>query len=217
MNTPDDIDRAARILWDYLQMHHQLEKSDAVFVLASFDTRVAERAAELYGQSLGEYVIISGGNNPLTTKMFGEPEAALFARIAQEHGVPADKIIIEDKSANTGENIRFTYALLQEKHLQFDSFILVQKPYMERRTFATFKKQWPDPDTRILVTSPQIAYEGYPNDSCPKDLVLNVMTGDMQRIREYPKLGFQIEQEISAEVWAAWEELVAAGYNKHLI
>ncbi len=43
------------------------------------------------------------------------------------------------------------------------------------------------------------------------------MVGDLQRIKEYPKLGFQIVQEIPDEVWNAYEKLVAAGYNKHLI
>jgi uncharacterized SAM-binding protein YcdF (DUF218 family) len=198
-------------------MHHTLEKSDAIFVLGSYDTRVADRAAELYREGYGEYIIFSGGQHPLTMQLYGMPEAQMLAGIAREQGVPADKIITEDKSTNTGENIRFTYELLQKLGLHFDSFILVQKPFMERRTYATFKKQWPDVDTSIFVTSPQIAYEDYFSDERPKALVLNSMVGDMQRIREYPKLGYQIEQEIPDEVWEAWEELAAAGYDKHLI
>lgn len=43
------------------------------------------------------------------------------------------------------------------------------------------------------------------------------MVGDLQRIKEYPAKGFQIEQEIPDEVWSAYETLVAAGYDKHLI
>lgn len=212
-----ELDADAKIVWNYLHMGHKLEKSDAIFVLCSMDTRVADRAAELYRQGYGEYVIISGGTGKLTKDVFTEPEAQLFAKIVLAAGVPADKVIIEDASTNTGENIQFTYRLLQEKGLKFGSMILVQKPYMERRTYATFKKQWPDPETKILVTSSQIAYDDYFNEACPKDLVLNVMTGDMQRIREYPKLGFQIEQEIPEDVWQAYERLAAAGYDKHLL
>jgi hypothetical protein len=44
-----------------------------------------------------------------------------------------------------------------------------------------------------------------------------VMVGDLQRIKEYPKLGFQIEQEIPKDVWEAWEELVKLGYIKYLL
>jgi hypothetical protein len=43
------------------------------------------------------------------------------------------------------------------------------------------------------------------------------MVGDLQRIKFYPALGFQIEQEIPDEVWQAYEKLVELGYDQHLI
>ena len=43
------------------------------------------------------------------------------------------------------------------------------------------------------------------------------MVGDLQRIRLYPQKGYQIAQEIPGDVWAAYEELVRAGYDGHLI
>jgi hypothetical protein len=43
------------------------------------------------------------------------------------------------------------------------------------------------------------------------------MVGDLQRIREYPARGFQVAQDIPADVWAAFEALVAAGFDRHLI
>ena len=44
-----------------------------------------------------------------------------------------------------------------------------------------------------------------------------MLVGDLQRIKEYPKKGFQIEQEISPEVWEAYEYLVGLGYTNYLI
>lgn len=146
--------------------------------------------------------------------MFTQPEAEVFADIAIKLGVPPDKILIENRSTNTGENIEFTKALLQEKRLDLNSFILVQKPYMERRAFATFKKRWPEKD--FVVTSPAFTYAEYPNDQIPRELLINIMVGDLQRIKIYPDLGFQISQDIPTEVWAAYEELVKLGYTKHL-
>ncbi|KAI0181137.1 DUF218 domain-containing protein [Hypoxylon sp. FL1284] len=131
-------------------------------------------------------------------------------------GVPKEKLIIESLSTNTGENVRFTYALLQEKGLRLDSFLLVQKPYMERRTYATFKKQWPDPSTRITVTSPQLKWNEYPNEDNPEDLVINIAVGDLIRIRDYPSKGFQIPQDIPDEIWDAAQRLIHAGFNSHL-
>jgi uncharacterized SAM-binding protein YcdF (DUF218 family) len=211
------IDDDARLLWDYLHMQQQPKRAAAIFVLCSIDTRVAERAAALFNAGYGAYIIISGGLGRLSKDLYSEAEAHVFAKIMMAMGVPNDRIIIEDKSTNTGENIRFTYELLQQRGLHFDSLLLVQKPYMERRTYATFKKQWPDQDTVITVTSPTISYDNYYNEICPKDLVLNLMVGDVQRIKEYAKLGFQIEQAVPDNVWAAFERLVAAGYTKHLI
>ena len=43
------------------------------------------------------------------------------------------------------------------------------------------------------------------------------MVGDLQRIRIYPALGFQIPQEIPDDVWEAYERLVAAGYDSRLV
>ena len=129
-------------------------------------------------------------------------------------GVPSEAIFIENQSTNTGENILFTQKLLNDKGLDPYSFLLVQKPYMERRSFATFKKQWPGKN--LLVTSPQIAFEDYPNEEIPLERVINVMVGDLQRIKIYPEKGFQIYQEIPHDVWAAYERLIREGFDKHL-
>jgi len=47
--------------------------------------------------------------------------------------------------------------------------------------------------------------------------VISIMVGDLQRIRLYPAKGFQIHQDIPDEVWQAFEALVAAGYDRHLV
>lgn len=201
-----------------MQMKMPLQKADAIFVLCSHDTRVAERALDLYNEGYAPWVIVSGGAGKLTKDVFDKPEAEVFKDMLVNGGVPETKIIVEPKSTNTGENVRFTFSLLDSIDMVFDSFILVQKPYMERRTYATFKKQWPEPKTQIFVTSPRLSYEEYINEGIlDKDLIINVMAGDLQRIREYPKKGFQIEQDIPGAVWNAYQVLIEAGYTKHLI
>lgn len=190
--------------------------ADAIFCLGSLDTRVAERAAQLFLDGYGTHLIFSGGAGKLTRDRFTKPEADIFADVALQMGVPADKIITEPRSTNTGENVRFTRELLQQEGLQLRSFILVQKPYMERRTFATFSKQWPDPNTEFTVTSPNLEWDEYPNADNPRDLVMNIAVGDLIRIKEYPARGFQIPQHIPDAVWQAGQRLIRAGYNSHL-
>ncbi|RYP10728.1 hypothetical protein DL764_000518 [Monosporascus ibericus] len=165
----------AKTVYDYHRMHMSLRRDvDAVFCLCSLDTRVAERAARLLLDGYGQYLIFAGGAGKLTQDRFSKPEAEVFANIAVQMGVPAEKIITEPRSTNTGENVRFTWELLQQKCLHPRSFILVQKPYMERRTFATFSMQWPDPEAEFMVTSPELEWSGYPNEDNPTDLVINI-------------------------------------------
>lgn len=205
----------AKKLWDYHHMDHALEKADCILVLGSHDTRVAERAAELYLEGWAPMIIFSGGLGNFTKDMWTETEADLFAGIAKKMGIPGENILIENKSTNTGENIRFTQQLLAQKDLDMKTFIVVQKPYMERRSYATFKKHWPD--KKLIVTSPQISFEGYPTEEIPMERVINIMAGDLQRIKFYPEKGFQIFQKIPPDVWHAYEQLIEKGFDKHLM
>jgi uncharacterized SAM-binding protein YcdF (DUF218 family) len=205
----------ARKLWDYHHLYHVPAPSDCILVLGSHDLRVADRGAELYLQGLAPILIFSGGLGNVTKGIWKDPEADKFARIALDKGVPAEAIFIENQSTNTGENILFTQRLLEDKGLHPRSFLLVQKPYMERRSYATFKKHWPDKE--LIVTSPQIAFEDYPTPEIPLERVIQIMVGDLQRIRIYPEKGFQIKQEIPEEVWEAYERLVEWGFTQHLV
>lgn len=210
-----DVDHFAKIIWDYHHLHQPLTKADCLFVLGSNDIRVAEYASDLFLQGYTPFIVFSGGIGELTKDIFTRSEADIFAELAMKRGVPKENIIIENTSTNTGENISFTKELLKKRGLNPLSFILVQKPYMERRSFATFKKLWPEKS--CVVTSPPIEFENYPTDELPKDLIINIMVGDLQRIKIYAEGGFQIPQEIPANVWQAFEQLVALGYTKHLI
>jgi len=210
-----EVDVLAQKVWDYHHLNHRMQKSDAILVLGSHDLRVAERGAQLFLEHWAPLLIFSGGLGNLTRGVWDRPEADRFAEIAVGMGVPQNKILIENRSTNTGENVHFTRDLLAKLHLDPQKFILVQKPYMERRTFATFKKVWPEKEA--IVTSPQISFEDYPTREISKREVINIMVGDLQRIRLYPAKGFQIAQEIPPDVWAAGEELIELGYTQNLI
>jgi uncharacterized SAM-binding protein YcdF (DUF218 family) len=214
-----EIREPAETLWHYHHMHHALERSEAVLVLCSHDTAVAERGAQLYLEGWAPLLVFSGGLGLITKDLWSEPEAELFAEIARGMGVPGSDVIVETRSTNTGENVQFTRRLLAERGIEPQSLILVQKPYMERRAYATFRNYWPGP--RVVVTSPQVSFEeylqNYSNRALTEDDVIGIMVGDLQRVRLYPGKGFQIPQEIPADVWAAYEQLVRAGYDKYLI
>jgi uncharacterized SAM-binding protein YcdF (DUF218 family) len=222
MNPPaldDRILRLAQILWDYHRVEHVLSPAGAIMVLCSHDTRVAERGAELFLAGMAPLLILSGGLGTITRHLMTMPEAEAFADIAERAGVPRACMLLENRSTNTGENVAFTRRLLEERSLEIRRFILVQKPYMERRTYATFRRVWPEPE--LMVTSPQVSMidylRGYSHPSLTAADVISIMVGDLQRIRVYPGLGFQIPQDITDEVWRAYEQLVAAGFDTRLV
>ena len=194
-------------------MHQDLKPSDLIFVLGSNDVRVADRAAELYLHGYAPIVVCAGGNGKDSS--LTETEAKVFSERMILLGVPADKILLEPSSTNTGENVLFTQKLLKEKGILVKNIIAVQKPYMERRTFATISKQWPE--VYVQVTSPSISYEEYSVNEDFKNRFINVMVGDLQRIKIFPEKGFQIPQEIPDLVWNAYEQLVKLGYNRYVI
>lgn len=205
----------AKKVWDYLLTNQTLEKADCILVLGSNDLRVAERGAELYLQGYAPLLIFSGGLGNFTLGKWNEQEADKFAAVALKMGVPLKDILVENMSTNTGENIVFTQRLLASLNIDPSSFIVVQKPYMERRSYATFKQHWPG--KKLVVTSPQITFENYPLGEITIEHVINTMVGDLQRIKEYPAKGFQVYQEIPEDVWEAYNQLIAAGFNKHLM
>ncbi|HEY3582370.1 MAG TPA: YdcF family protein [Pyrinomonadaceae bacterium] len=214
-----DIRALAEKIWDYHRMKHELAPADAILVLCSHDERVAERGAQLFLEGWAPLLIFSGGRGAITERLWDEPEAERFARIAMNLNVPRERILIEPNSTNTGENIRFSKQLLAEHGIDPQRFIVVQKPYMERRAYATIRKMWPE--KQVVLTSPQVSFAEYlahyTHDSLKDSDVIGIMVGDLQRIKLYPELGYQIAQEIPEDVWRAYEELVDAGYDKYLI
>jgi len=216
-----DKETAIKTIWNYMKMGHQLEKADAIFVLGSHDIRVGEYAAQLWLDGWAPYLVCAGSgtvhsNNPAWGDFVGSTEAEVFADIARKAGVLDEVILVESKSQNTGQNYEFTSKLLKEKGVELKKVIAVQKPYMERRTYATGKVWWSDVD--IIVTSPNLSLEEYPNESTNiNEHWLHAMVGDLQRIKEYPAKGFQIAQDIPDDVWGAYEFLVAEGYTNTLI
>ncbi len=211
---------AAKIIWDYMLMHHELKKADLLFVLGHRDTRTAEFAAELFKQGWAPLIAFSGSGSvhndkPGREKFIGSTEAEVFAGIAIQNGVPADKIIIENRSQNTGDNFKFTIEELNKRNIFPKRVIAVQKPYTERRTYATGKIYWPDVD--IILVSQPLNLESYLGGPMTHDYILNSMVGDLQRIIEYPKQGLQIEQDVPKDVMEAFNYLVGCGYTKRLV
>ena len=207
-----------QVIWDYLCLNQILEKADCIVGFGNFNTDIARRAAELYHQGYAPKVLFTGGLGRNTEGLLPEQEAVRFAKVAMECGVPAADILIEDKSANTKENIEFTRCLLEREGIPHGHILGVHQPFMERRIKAAMGVYWPE--LRFSVTSPQVTIPEYlaraKEQGISENASVSVIVGDFQRMDLYAKKGYQLPQHIPEEAWTAFRELVAMGYDKQL-
>ncbi len=202
-----------KILWDYMQIDSQLQRADCIIVLGCSDTTLVDVVVNLFNKKYADKIIFCGGYGKITKEIWNETEAEKFAKIAVEKGIPKQSIYIENKSTNTGDNFRFAKKLLQDKKLKIKTCIIVCKPYDVRRNYATFKKILPEYEG-TFVTSGISCEEYYKTHS--KEWI-HVLVGDIQRMKVYPKLGWQIEVDMPEKVWEAFGKLKKLGYNKYVL
>ena len=205
----------AEILWDYHRISDALVKSDAIIALGSYDTRVAEHCAELLAEDWAPVIIFTGAEGNFTRGKWAKSEAETFADVAIAAGADPAKILTEPKATNTGDNVRFTRALCEQKGIAITSAIVVSKPNMNRRALATCQLHWPELKVKCSAPDTHFLHSPAPGHS-PADVVSEIV-GDLQRIIDYPALGYQAAQEIPAAVIDAYQQLRASGYTGHLL
>ncbi|WP_082801265.1 YdcF family protein [Herbidospora cretacea] len=212
---PQAVRADVETLWDYHNMHHDVRPSDIGIGLGSHDLGVATYAADLYMQGMFPLIVFTGANAPTTVSRFPRGEAVEYREHAIARGVPDGAVLVEPKATNTGENFTYTRALLAERGLSVSSAVLISRPYQQRRAYATCKKLWPE--IEVICASHPLSLDDYVESIGDVDRVINMLVGDTQRITEYPKKGFAVEQPYPDKVHTAFERLVSAGYKDRLI
>lgn len=205
----------AERIWQYHQMGHELRPVDAAIGLGSHDLGVATFAAELYRAELFPVLVFSGGNSPTTAARFPRGEAAHYREHAMTLGVPDSSILVEPKAGNTGQNVSLSRELLAKHGYRPRSVLLISKPYMERRAFATCRKVWPE--VEVICASEPLKFDDYVRSIGDEKLVIDMLVGDLQRVIEYPKQDFAVEQDVPTGVLAAYNRLLEAGFDSRLL
>ncbi|MFF3468699.1 YdcF family protein [Streptomyces sp. NPDC001984] len=205
----------ATLIWNYHQMGHEVRPCSAAIGLGSHDLGVATTAVDLYRAGLFPVLVFSGGNSPTTRARFPRGEAVHYREHALALGVPDEAILVESMAANTGQNISLSRTLLTEAGVQVESLLLISKPYMERRSYATCRKLWPEVD--VVCASEPLELDDYIKSIGDEKLVVDMLVGDLQRVIEYPKLGFAVAQDVPGDVYDAYERLLGAGFDSRLI
>lgn len=203
----------AELIWNYLNVREDVLPADCILVLCSHDIRIAHYAADLFLTGKGKTLIFSGGCNSFTKNIYPKSEADSFAEVAIKRGVPAHKIIVENKSTNTAENFQFTKSLLQTLNLEFHSYILVQLPNMLRRVRATGQRFLPN----FKVTTHPIVFSEAIHEHLSEEMLKHEIAGDLQRLQVYPKMGFHHPIDIPEDIMNAWARMVVKGYTGNFV
>ena len=216
MRSREEILADAKVIYDFLaDVPPAPEKADIILAAGSHDLRGAEHAAKLFLKGVAPLIICSGGYGKMTEGMFKKPEGELFAERCVALGVPEEKIIIENRATNTGENFTFSHRLVSELGIVPKTGIATCKPYMAKRTWASGTKQWGE--VQWFVSVPPLSFEEYPTEKTPLESTIQLMTGDLQRLRVYAEKGFQAPVEVPDDIWEVNERLIRDGYNLYAI
>ena len=201
----------ASILWDYMSSFRSVAQCDAIVVCCSYDLRVCDYACSLIESNIAQTLVLSGKSGNWTRDLWDQPESHVFRDRAIRNGLSDDCIILEDRAGNFGENVRFSRDLLASPC----TVTFLTKPAAVLRLKLTTEAQWPDIEAH--VSCPPIKF---PEEVCNLIGVLGVineMVGDVQRIRQYPKLGYQVPHALPSQVVDAWDYLIARGFVHHLL
>ncbi|MGW0641431.1 YdcF family protein [Streptomyces badius] len=205
----------ARQVWDHHLMHHTPRPCSVIVGLGSHDLGVADAAAGFHLRGLAPVIVFTGSTSPTTRELMPRGEAVHYRERAVELGVPESAVLVEAEARNTGENVRFSRALLEEAGVDVSSVLLVSKPYEERRAYATARKLWPG--VEIVSASSPMTFEEYVASIGDDRMVIDMLVGALQRLLVYPARGFMTEQPVPEAVAGAYERLVGAGFTSRLI
>lgn len=216
MRSWDEVMRDAKIIYGFLsRCGEETERADIILAAGSHDLRVAEYAAVLYNEGRAPLVVCSGGLGKVTDEIWDTPEGVLFARRCVALGVPEDRVIVEREAKNTGENFTLSRRLLEGMGVRPGSGIITCKQYMARRAWATAVKQWGEVQWSVRVR--KLSLEEYLDGNMDAEREINLMVGDLQRMKVYAEMGYQAPVEVPEDVWEAYERLEGNGFDRYVI
>jgi len=185
-------------------------------------------------------LLVSGGIGHSTTYLYaaiarhpryntvhttGRSEAEILAQIARQFWeIPTERVLLECKSTNCGENARFTRQMIEVTGLPATDIAVVQDPTMQRRTMATFAHAWQTREAPRWVSYPGFVPQLYNSDRglalvdnakglWPVERFLSLISGEIPRLRDdaggYGPCGkgFISHVTIPADIEQAWQTL----------
>jgi uncharacterized SAM-binding protein YcdF (DUF218 family) len=120
-------------------------KADLAMVFAAANeldlAHRTRRGAALYHEGFAAKLLVTGGGVLAGIR----PETKRMKDIAREHRVPDEDLLVEDRSSNSFDNVRFSLELLEQRDLlrRLSTVILVSSEWHMRRVLLTMKAFFP--------------------------------------------------------------------------
>ncbi|EPY2303609.1 MULTISPECIES: YdcF family protein [Clostridium] len=146
----------------YFGVKSQPKKSDCIIILGCkvkgndptpFLQWRLDEGLRLYNEGYGKYIIVSGAKGP------GEniSEAKAMEKYLVQKGVDKNFIILEDKSKNTLENIKFSKKKMEDNNLK--SSIIVSDKYHLKRAELLCQKEGIKASYSGVFVKPYMSHE----------------------------------------------------------
>lgn len=140
-----------------LRLRAEPQKADAIVVFAGGVGESGKagggaqerlkQAIDLYRAGYAPMLVVSSGY------VYSFHEADVMRALAIDQGVPAASIVLEERSTNTYENVRYVDAILRDH--RWRRILLVSSPYHMRRALLVWRKQ--DPEVTVYPTPPSVS------------------------------------------------------------
>ena len=155
---------------DALYERYGLKQVDLILVLGNSIPDIALLGAKAYKKGLGKHFMIVGGKGHSTryllenvfngaledeTVVSERSEARVLKEIVmKELGLKEEEILIEEQSTNCGSNAIEALRLFKKNDQVPKSVLLLQDPTMQRRSHASFVKEWQEEETFFVSYAP---------------------------------------------------------------
>lgn len=208
-----------KTIWDYMVLNQPLTKCDLIIGCGCCDKQIPVLCAELLKRGYASKIIFTGGLGKITQDIFPKSEAEIYRDIAISCGVESERILIENKSTNTGDNFKFSADLIAKNNLKADKILIVHRGIYQRRTLNVAKTVLKN--SELFITAPPVTFEEFitfleRSTSEEIQRSISVIVGNIQRLIIYPQFGWQTEEEIPLNVLRAYKILKEMGYDKYI-
>ena len=170
-----------RKITEYIFLKSEPRPADLALVFGTRHLEAIKKVVELYESGLTPRILVSGGQNRIT----GENEAREMSKKLIELGVRPEDIILEDKSANSLENVLFSKKIIDDLFglNNIHNIIGVVKHYHSRRALMTLKRHFPE---NIKLTPVTYEIYGFTADNWfDTEVGLEKVLGEWRKIPEY--------------------------------